>query len=217
MRIFFITFFLVIIAIISLAGFRGAKTEKTPLYVFPDMDRQQKFHPQGENEFFSNKMDDRLPVSGTVMRGNELNTAEVFAADYQNAYIENPEWVTGQDADGAEIPTIPFEVTSEFMAVGREKYDIYCTVCHGAAGRGNGVTLNYGIAASNLVTDLYLERPDGNIYRTITYGYNTMMGYGDKLDVRERWAVVAYVRALQKAYNASEEDLTPQQIQELGL
>lgn len=217
MRIFIITFVFVIIAVLSLAGFRGSKTEKTPLYIFPDMDRQQKFHPQGENNFFPNGMDDRLPVSGTVMRGTELQSREVFSPEYENLYIQNPEWVTGKDEQGNEIETIPFEVTSEFMALGKQKYDIYCAVCHGATGQGNGVTLNYGIAASNLHTGIYLERPDGNIYDTITNGYNTMMGYGDKLTVRERWAVVAYVRALQKAYNASEADLTPQQRQELGL
>ncbi len=217
MRIFFITFVFVIIAVLSMAGFRGAKTEKTPLYIFPDMDRQQKFHPQGENSFFPNSMDDRLPVSGTVMRGTELEAREVFSPDYENHTIQNPEWVTGKNAEGNEIETIPFEVTSEFMALGQQKYDIHCAVCHGATGQGNGVTLNYGIAAASLHVGIYLERPDGNFYNTITNGYNTMMGYGDKLTVRERWAVVAYIRALQKAYTATEADLTPQQLKELGL
>lgn len=217
MRIFFISFFFIVVAVLSIAGFRGTKTEKTPLYIFPDMDRQQKFHPQGENQFYSNRMDDRKPVPGTVMRGNELESAQVFSEDYENFYLKNPSWETGLDADGNELATIPYEVTAEFMAIGKEKYDIYCTVCHGATGMGNGVTQNYGIAASNLNLDLYRERPDGNIYNTIANGYNTMMAYGDKLNVRERWAVVAYVRSLQRAYKASEDDLTPQQRQELGL
>lgn len=216
MRIFFICFFFTVVAVLSIAGFRGTKTEKTPIYIFPDMDRQQKFHPQGENQFFSNNMDDRKPVSGSVMRGSELESTQVFSPDYENTYLKNPSLKTGLDADGNELPTIPFEVTAEFMALGREKYDIYCTVCHGATGKG-GVTLNYGVNAANLILDLYRERPDGNIYNTIANGYNTMMAYGDKLDVRERWAVVAYVRSLQKAYQASEADLTPQQKQELGL
>ena len=217
MRIFLISFVFALFAVVSILGFRGQRTEKTPLYLFPDMDRQQKFHAQGENAFFDNRMDDRLPVGGTVIRGNDFDAATVFSEDYAKAYIGNPEIVSGKDEAGTEIPEIPIPVSYDLMELGRKKYDIYCKVCHGGLGGGNGVTLNYGINATNLLTQVYLDRPDGNIYTTITNGYNTMMGYGDKLTVEERWAVVLYVRALQKVYNATEADLTPEQRSELGL
>lgn len=217
MKIFFISLFFTIVAVVSIAGFRGAKSERTPIMVFPDMDFQPKYHPQSPSTFFPDGMSDRKPLSGTVMRGNQLNRREVFSESQDLALLQNPEWSRGRDSNGNEIDYIPFEVDAELMDTGREKYDIFCKVCHGAAGRGNGVTGNYGINASNLVTELYRERPDGNLYNTITNGYNTMYGYGDKLDVRERWAVVAYLRALQRAHAAGEADLTPQQRQELGL
>lgn len=217
MRIFLICFVFTLVAVVSIAGFRGQRTEKTPLYIFPDMDRQQKFHPQGENSFFDNRMDDRMPVGGTVMRGTDLEQEAVFSEDYEKTYIGNPEIVSGKTADGTELAEIPLPVSYDLMEMGREKYDIYCTVCHGGLGGGNGVTLSYGINASNLLTEVYVDRPDGNIYNTITNGYNTMMGYGDKLTVEERWAIVLYVRALQKVYNASEADLTPEQKRELGI
>ncbi len=217
MKYFLIFFTFTLIAVISIAGFRGTKTEKTPLYIFPDMDRQQKFHPQGENQFYGNRMDDRMPVGGTVVRGTGLNQVAVFSGEYENVVIERPELLTGKDANGDEISEFPLPVTYELMELGRQKYDIFCTVCHGGLGEGNGVTLNYGINASNLTTDIYRQRPDGNIYNTITYGYNTMMGYGDKLTVEERWAVVLYVRALQKVFSATEAELTPEQKRELGL
>lgn len=217
MRIFFICLFFTIIAVVSIAGFRGGKSEREPIMIFPDMDFQPKYHPQSGSPFFPDRMSDRKPVPGTVARGNQLEIGHVFSSDYENPYVQNPEWVRGRDADGNEIDYIPFRVDADLMQTGREKYDIFCKVCHGATGLGDGVTSNYGINASNLVIELYRERPEGNLYNTITNGYNTMLGYADKLDVRERWAVVAYVRALQRAYAAGEEDLTPQQRQELGL
>ncbi len=217
MRIFLIIFAFTLVAVVSIAGFRGQRTKDTPIYIFNDMDRQQRFHPQGENTLFDNRMDDRLPIGGTVARGNELELASVFSEDYSNTLVENPHFVTGKDESGEYLRDIPIPVSYELMELGREKYDVFCKVCHGGLGEGNGVTLAYGVNASNLLTPVYLERPDGNLYETITYGYNTMMGYGDKLSVEERWAVVLYLRALQKSFNATEADLSPAQKQELGL
>ena len=131
MRIFLIIFVFALIAVISIAGFRGQRTEETPIYVFNDMDRQQRFHPQGENEFYNNRMDDRQPVGGTVARGNELELATVFSPQYENELVENPHWVSGQDASGEYLQDIPIPVTYELMELGREKYEIFCTVCHG--------------------------------------------------------------------------------------
>lgn len=217
MRTFFLIFAFVLVAAVSIFGFRGQKTRHTPLYLFPDMDRQAKFHPQGENTFYANRMNDRPAPLGAVARGTGLEEPAVFAADYRHPTLETPSLATGKNPDGTELAVIPLPVTYELMELGRRKYEIYCTVCHGALGEGNGVTQNYGVIAANLQTPVYLERPDGNLYNTITNGYNTMMGYGEKLSVEERWAVVAYVRALQKMFNARETDLSPQQKKELGL
>jgi mono/diheme cytochrome c family protein len=83
-------------------------------------------------------------------------------------------------------------------------------VCHGGAGDGNGAVRNFAaptLAPSNLLLELYRQQPEGEIFQTIGMGKNTMMGYADKLNPEERWAVVLYVRALQRAASASANDL----------
>ena len=92
------------------------------------------------------------------------------------------------------------------MAKGKERFDIFCSACHGFAGDGNGAIRNFtgpNLAPANLTQQLFIDQTVGEIFHTIGYGKNTMMGYGDKLNPEERWAVVLYVRALQKAANAS--------------
>lgn len=88
----------------------------------------------------------------------------------------------------------------EVMARGQERYAIFCAVCHGATGAGNGMAQKFGV---NTVQSLLQERlrlvSDGEMFDTITHGKNTMLGYGDRIPVPDRWAIVAYVRALQKS------------------
>jgi mono/diheme cytochrome c family protein len=102
---------------------------------------------------------------------------------------------------------------------GRDKYSITCLACHGATGgkwgepNANGITTLYGMnGVANYHQNRLREMPDGEIYNTITYGKNTMMGYGHMLRVEDRWAVVAYVRALQRAMLGAVEDV-PENLQ----
>jgi len=219
-RIITIVYIFLIVVVVSVLGFRGDKSRKEPLYLFPDMDRQARFEPQGENPFYENGMDDRLPPENAVARGNALEMANVFSGDYSAEEWNDPVFQSGRQDDGSFVAKLPVEVSYELMNLGRERYDIFCAVCHGAVGDGNGAVKNFPaptLASANLLMDTFREQPDGEIYNTITYGKNTMMGYGDKLSPRERWAVVLYVRALQRAANASADDIPESKRRELGL
>jgi mono/diheme cytochrome c family protein len=90
------------------------------------------------------------------------------------------------------------EVTPEFIARGQERFNVSCAVCHGATAAGNGIAGKYGLVAiANLHQPRIRDMADGEIFNTITHGKNTMMGYGDRIQVQDRWAIVAYIRALQ--------------------
>jgi mono/diheme cytochrome c family protein len=219
-----------VIAMISFLGFQGKKSKDTPVYVFDDMDYQSKYKAQGENVFFKDGRDARPPVAGTVARGNALEPDKVFAADYHRAESLNPSFVTGKDAKGAFLVGFPskalkvlaggeleqFNIDAKTLALGQAKFQIYCAVCHGAAGDGNGImkvrsSIDGDVAIltiANLHTPVIRAYPNGQIFDVITNGKVTMMGYGDKLSPEERWAVVAYVRALQLSQNCPA-DLVP--------
>ena len=95
---------------------------------------------------------------------------------------------------------LPFDLTPALMMRGQERYAISCAICHGATGAGDGMAQKFGM---NTVQSLVQERiqvmSDGEIFNTITNGKNTMLGYGNRVQVSDRWAIIAYVRALQKS------------------
>ena len=215
-----------VVATISFLGFQGKQSKDTPVYVFDDMDYQNKYKAQGENKFFADGRDARPPVAGTVARGTGLQPAKVFAADFKRAESLNPSFVSGKDAKGAFLAGFPekslsftngklndYKVSQYTLDVGRGKFQIYCAVCHGQAGDGNGImkvrSAIEGDAAivtiASLQTPIIRAYPNGQIYDVIANGKNTMMGYADKLSPEERWAVVAYVRALQLSQNCPPE------------
>jgi mono/diheme cytochrome c family protein len=118
--------------------------------------------------------------------------------DYLNSGRFGDRWGTG----------IPLPVTAELLQRGQERYTIFCGVCHGASGAGNGVAGQYGLVAiASLHQDRLRNMADGEIYNTITHGKNTMLGYGASIPLDDRWAIVAYVRALQLSQNATLNDV----------
>jgi len=210
MRYFLWVYVLVIITVVSILGFRGDKSKNPPLEVFPDMDRQLKFLEQSENNLFPDRRSDRLPPVGSVVRGNALDLGNVFSSDVD---IGSDVLRTGKNPDGNFSTRIPAEVKIDMalMRQGREAYDIHCSNCHGKYGNGRGVTAQWakqsGLNPKNLsdpsVKSTYLEAlqpwSDGQIYNAITNGSSSqiMLGLADKLNPKERWAIVLYVRALQ--------------------
>ncbi len=220
LRAFFLIFLLVGIAMVAFLGFRGRHTSGTPIELFPDMVRQPKVRPQAPLAFFADDRGSRVPVAGTVPIGYEMPTADLepspgtpaaasnnpqpqriaFSAspDYLDTGKMGPNWGTG----------IPVEVTPQFMLRGEQRFNINCAVCHGPTAAGNGIAKQYGLAT---VVGLQDERirnmSDGEIFNTITHGKNTMMAYGPNITVQDRWAIVAYLRALQRSQNATIDDV----------
>ena len=207
MRYFIASLILLVVSVISIAGFRGSTALKPPIEVFPDMDRQYKLKPQTEFGFYKDRRSDRLPVVGAVVRGDVWNE-QLFSADYENERFAEPELYLGKDQSGNYLDKVPLEVTADLMVLGQQKYAIFCAVCHGAAGDGKGITSKYGVVGNmNYHNDLIRNQPDGEIYNTIVNGKGQMYPYNDKLTMEERWAVVAYVRALQYSQMATMEDV----------
>ena len=215
MRYFIPIFFVIVGVLVSILGFRGDLSKNTPIEVFPDMDRQAKYKSQTVNEFFSDRSSDRLPVEGTVLRGNGLSLGNVFSKDHE---VKTIEFRTGKTRLGewvAKYSDIKINsgddenavASMSMMRLGKERYDIHCAVCHGEYGNGRGQTAQFGLAPRNLSdpseSGSYLESggawTDGQIYHAISMGSASqiMLGLKDRLSPRERWAIVLYVRALQ--------------------
>ncbi len=216
MRYAYLVLFFVVVAGVSVMGFRGSESNRPPLEVFPDMDRQEKYQPQAESAFFADKRTDRPTPAGVVPFGRTALAAEgKFLAADDHLY-------RGVNADGSFAKGFPseLEVNAAFLARGQLKYTIYCAPCHGATGDGNGITKQYGMGTTPTYHDDRLrEIPEGSLYHTITHGTanQNMLSYADKLEPADRWAVVAYVRALQRAQTGAAADVAPAHKSELGL
>jgi mono/diheme cytochrome c family protein len=194
MRYFLLVFLIAVALVVGIAGSRGKLSRKPPIEVFPDMDRQPKIRPQTPSAFFADGRASRLPVEGTVARGAHFLDAPI-----------NTGMVTGTTNF---IPTSPVKVTPQLMARGQQRYQIYCAPCHSPVGDGNGITKSFGMAVvANLHDPRIVQMSDGEIFHVITHGRNLMGPYASQVEIEDRWAIIAYVRALQLAALGSQEDL----------
>jgi len=173
-----------LLGVMVLAGC-GGTTRKPPLEFIADMDRQPKFRAQGETDFFPDRRMTRPPVPGTVARGAP-------AAD-------------------ALPQRNPWPLSLELLERGRERYDIYCAPCHDRTGSGRGIVALRGAWAPADLREARLRQAgDGEIFATITQGKRTMPAYRFQIPERDRWAIVAYLRALQRAASATLDDVPPE-------
>lgn len=180
---------------------RAAKQETPRAQFIPDMDQQPKFKAQQANPLFADGRAMRPEVPGTVARG------ELAEDDALHRGKENGEWVR----------EIPVPVTERLMKRGRERYDIFCAPCHGLGGDGDGIV---SVRADALQEGTWIpplsyhsgqlrERPAGHLFNTITNGIRSMPAHGPQIPVDDRWAIVAYLRALQRSRNATIDDVPP--------
>jgi len=159
------------------------------------MDMQEKFEAQERNDFFADGRAMRVPVAGTVARGG---------------LRENTEYYEGRSADGSFVTSLPISIDAAFMERGRDQYEVFCSVCHGSVGDGNGIIMtgNYGfVPAPTYHADAMREQPEGYLFDVITNGVRTMPSYASQISVEDSWAIVAYVRALQRSQNARTADV----------
>jgi len=194
MRYVLLVFVLAVALVVIVAGPRGGLTRNRPIQIFPDMKKQMKLLPQKDDSFFPDSRSSRLPVAGTIPRG----------APYQDWPV-NTGRVTGLTNF---VETIPVPVTEQLLARGKQRFEINCLPCHGPLADGNGVTKKLGMAVvANLHDARIVQLPDGEIFNTITYGKGLMGAYGPNIGPQDRWAVIAYVRALQRAQLGTIEDV----------
>jgi len=208
-HVYLVTFFVVVLGV-SILGLRGTKFTSAPMDVFPEwafpgMKHQPKPYAQGTSAFFADGRADRMPVAGAVQRGMLRD----------DEHLDHGKTATGAFARGFPA-TLP--VDFKLLERGKDRYTIYCAPCHGAIGDGNGITKKYGMGATPTYHDDRLRQiAEGEIYQTIANGKNNMLSYADKLVPADRWAVIAYVRALQRAQTGTAADVPAAHKSELGL
>lgn len=156
-----------------------------------DMWRQPKKLAQSESDFFADGLADRKPVPGTVARG-ELRLDDGYYTGFEN---------------GRLIRDFPakVQISEQLLARGQERFGIFCTHCHGDAGYGDGMIAQRGLnlrrPPASFHTDRLREMPVGHFYDVISEGYGVMYGHKTRIPVEDRWAIVAYIRALQLSQN----------------
>jgi mono/diheme cytochrome c family protein len=193
---------LALLPLALIARSRAEPSTHTRLQPIQDMGVQPKFLPQAEGPLFADGRAMRLPVEGAVARGELSEDDHLFRGRV------GAEWAK----------TFPMEVNMDVMRRGQERFNIFCAVCHGQSGNGKGTV---AVRAQELAIQLSVpplqvksyhadeirKREVGHIFNTITHGYNSMPPYGAQISVKDRWAIVAYVRALQRSQNANLEDV----------
>jgi mono/diheme cytochrome c family protein len=152
-----------------------------------DMHDQPKYIPLRESAFFSDDRSARPMVAGTVARG---------------LLHDDPLLYTGK-VDGADATVFPFHVDEKAMTRGRERYDIYCSPCHGRTGAGEGMIVQRGYRRPpSLHQDRLREAPVGHFFDVISNGFGAMPDYAAQVRAEDRWAIIAYIRALQLSAHA---------------
>lgn len=201
---------------IGVGACRGQPSEESPVVLLRNMHYQQRYNPQAESAFFSDKRTMRTPPEGTLPRfPGGANARYVDGTVARDEAFDDDRVVFGHENDSpVYVLTVPESVAREagggeaLVARGRQRFNIYCSPCHGATGDGRGIVWRRsqggGVANSYQYiqpTNLHDERlkhvPDGQLYATISNGIRNMPAYSAQIQVRDRWAIVAYVRALQ--------------------
>jgi mono/diheme cytochrome c family protein len=217
-RYFILLLAMVTILVVSIAGLRGCKTKRPPIEIFPDMVRQSKVKAQAPSDFYADGRGARDPVHGTVPVGyappvtkkqEEAAKGATMSGPYEVVLFTGKENYANTGKNGTNWGNgIPFTATLATLERGRERYQIQCAVCHGTTGAGNGIATKYGlVGVASLHQQRLRDMSDGEIYNTIVNGKNTMLGYGASIQVPDRWAIVAYIRALQRSQNATLADV----------
>jgi mono/diheme cytochrome c family protein len=183
-------FFTLLVAAAALVGCRQ------------DMHDQPKFIPLRPSEFFADGRSERPLIEGTVARGHLNDDTALY---------------TGKGQDGKLLDTFPFAVTADVVERGQDRYNIYCAPCHDRTGAGDGMIVKRGYRKPpSYHIDRLRQVPNGYLYDVITSGFGAMPDYAAQIPPRDRWAIVAYIRALQLSQHASSGDVPAAERGQLG-
>jgi mono/diheme cytochrome c family protein len=168
---------------------------------FQKMGRQPKYDPYEPSDFFADGMSARPRIAGTVARGEVSN----------NPFMDSGK-IDGQDGDGFPIP-----VTAQLLDRGHQRFNIYCSECHGRIGDGNGMIPSRGFRRPpSFHTEALRNAKTGHFFDVMTNGFGAMPPYAVQVPVADRWAIVAYIRALQLSQNGTLNDVPAGERSKLG-
>jgi len=195
---------LAFLPILGVAWYRSVPHRRPRIHPVADMDFQPKYLTQARSPFFEDGRTMRPPIAGTVAQDN----------------LDANEHLHRGKVDGEWADTFPMPVDMVMMNRGRQRFDIYCATCHGLTGDGQGIIHlrarergemsreeNAWRPPTSLYAQSVLDQPVGQLYGTVANGYQTMPGYASQIPVEDRWAIVLYVRALQRSRDASVEEV----------
>jgi mono/diheme cytochrome c family protein len=161
-----------------------------------DMHDQPRYKAAGYSEFFADGRNNRQLVPNTVARGR----------------LNEDDHLHRGKVDGKPAETYPFAITAEVLQRGRERFSIYCTPCHSPQGDGNGIIVQRGMKRPpSWHIDRLQKAPPGYFFDVITNGFGAMYDYSERINVQDRWAIVAYVQTLQASQNTKASDLTAEE------
>jgi mono/diheme cytochrome c family protein len=160
------------------------------------MGEQPSYRPYQPSDLFADGSSARPIPADTVARGHLEDDVLLF---------------TGKDAGGRDATEFPFAITRDVLERGRDRFNIYCAPCHGPVGDGDGIVVQRGFnAPPSYHTDRLRQAPVGHFFAVISNGFSAMPSYASQLPVDDRWAIVAYIRALQFSQYAPVNDLPPE-------
>ena len=208
MRRILLGFPVLVAALVAVLGWRGQLSTRPPIQIFDDMVDQPRYHTQGSSRFFADGRSERTPPLGTVAFGG----ADYFSD--AGSPRQNPDFLQADDAyyrgkKGTEwVKRSPVKTDMNLLLRGQQRYGVHCAACHGATGAGNGITTQYGlVGVATYHDDRLRAMADGEIFNTITNGKGVMMAYSHQVPLADRWAIIAYVRALQRSQKATLDDV----------
>ncbi len=211
------------IPLLVIAMMRNAKSSQPRIHIIQDMDNQPRYKAQQASPIFADGRASRMPVGATpeMPLGTTVARGELREDDHFYTGIVHGDYVTTFPSGHPDV-----QINETFLARGQQRFDVYCAPCHGWDGTGNG-PVSVRIAESgdripktwvpplNLLDAEIRARPHGHIFNTITRGIRTMPAYGDQIPEADRWAIVAYVRALQRSGASTADDVPPEKRAEL--
>lgn len=176
------------VAVLASACLRERPSDKPPIHINPNMDSQPKYKAYRQSQFFADQSDMRQPVAGTVAVGS---------------LKEDSRFYFGKEAGGAFVKRSPVSTTMELLSHGQERFNIYCAPCHSRVGDGKGIVVQRGMLPPPSFQDPRLVAvEDGYLFDVMSNGIRNMPSYRHQIPVADRWAIVSYVRALQRSQNA---------------
>lgn len=190
-----------------------------------DMYDQPKFKTYEPSSFFADTRSSRkpvdgtvpslIPVGGTLPAGQATTDKDLYASVAKDGTTTDAHLYTGM-VNGTLVDTMPFPVTEKVLLRGQEQFTVFCVPCHGRLGNGKGVvSLRGGVVAANFHDQRLVNMPIGHFFVVMTNGYRYMFSYASRIQPEDRWAIAAYIRALQLSQNATLADVPQDKLQDL--